>query len=241
MNGMFNGSLFRIYRSPDGAEGGDPGKDGEPGDDNADGDQGDAEHKDEATVEFETWLEKQPKDAQDEYNKLDEAGKAFFRNHSAGLRRALESERSTNKNAKAELKKLKEADDLRKKESMSELDRTKTERDEARNKLTGLEEKLKTERVESAVLFEAAKLGFANPADAIKLIDQGDLKYDPETGKVEGVGKALKALSTDKPYLLGKTDDKGKGKGIGNNTGDKGRKPSAGADERPFVQPGTHL
>lgn len=240
MNVMFNGSLFRKYLAPDGDGGGSGGEGGDkPEDDKPEGDQEDTEPKDEATIEFEAWLEKQPKEVQDQYKGLDAKGQEFFRNHSAGLRKALTSERNINKSAKAELKKLQDADSKRKKEAMSELDRTKTERQEALDQVTGLQAKLKTERIESAVLFEAAKIGFVTPQDAIKLVDQADFKYDEESGKVDGVAKALKALAESKPYLVGKKA--GNGQGVGTNTGRQGRTPPEKIDKPPFVQPGTHL
>lgn len=159
-------------------------------------------------------------------------------NRSSGLRKALESERGLSKSAKKELTKLQAAEEARKKEALSELDRTKLERDEAKTRLTTLEQQLETTRIESSVLFEAAKLRFVDPQDAIKMINRKDITIDAETGEVSGVAEALKALVKAKPYLVangeeGDDKNKSKGKGIGNNT-NKG--PKGKEEEKPNAQ-----
>jgi len=59
----------------------------------------------------------------------------------------------------------------------------------------------KTASISAAVTISAAHLGFADPDDAVKLMDASKVTY--EDGKVSGVDEALKALSTAKPHLLG--------------------------------------
>lgn len=209
MDKMFG---FRLYREANGGGGG--GGDSAGAGDTGQDDQGESKPKDAATIEFEGWLEKQPQDVQDRYSALPEEAQAFYRDQTAGLRKALTSERGLNKEAKARLKQLEEAETRRQRESLTELDRTKAERDDFKGQVTGLQTQIETLRVESAVLFEAAKLRFVAPEDAIALLDRKALKVG-EDGKVEGVTEALKALAKAKPYLVAQPDKTGR---IGTDT-----------------------
>ena len=200
MNKMF-GFGFRLLReNGDGGSGGAGGADGE-GDKKPD-DQGESKPKDAATVEFEKWFGEQPKEVQDKFNALPKDAQTFYIEQTTGLRKALTSERDMNKTSKTRLTALEQAEQDRKKAAMTELERTKTEKEEATAKVTSLEKDLETNRIESAVMFEAAKLNFVTPEDAIKLLDRTALKVDPETKKVVGVAEALTALSKAKPYLI---------------------------------------
>lgn len=57
--------------------------------------------------------------------------------------------------------------------------------------------------LKAEVISKAAALKFANPADALALIDQSKLKVGDD-GEVTGAEELLKALAAAKPYLLAK-------------------------------------
>lgn len=228
MNEMF-GFLFPFLWLDEGAAGGS-GSDGndDHADDNADkggdggdnADQGDTGDKDPAEVEFDAWLEKQPKETRDSYAKMDEDAQKFFRDNTSSLRSALQKERDTGKTAKKSLKAYQDAETKRKRESMTELEKTQAERDEALKQVTGLQSELKGTRIMNAVVTEASKLNFRSPEDAYSLLDSEKITVE-EDGTVKGVTVALKELAKGKPYLI-KTAD---GRDAGTLTGRKGARP----------------
>ncbi len=55
--------------------------------------------------------------------------------------------------------------------------------------------------VSAAIVSEASTAGFANPQDAIVLLDHSGVKID-DKGNVQGAAEAVKQLAEDKKYLL---------------------------------------
>lgn len=55
-------------------------------------------------------------------------------------------------------------------------------------------------RLEAAVIANASKLGFIDPAEAVALVDRGIVKI--ENGTVSGADEAVKKLAEAKPHLL---------------------------------------
>ena len=54
---------------------------------------------------------------------------------------------------------------------------------------------------DAAIISEASKAGFANPQDAIVLLDHSGVEID-DKGNVQGVSDAIKKLADEKKYLL---------------------------------------
>lgn len=112
----------------------------------------------------------------------------------AGLRSALDAERKARDKAEKELKKRDDAE-------LSEVDRLKKqlgERDEA-DKLRDAAEK--ESRVKVAAIGAAARLGFADPDDALRLMDRNAIKFDDATGQPTNVAELTADILKTKPYL----------------------------------------
>jgi hypothetical protein len=72
---------------------------------------------------------------------------------------------------------------------------------EAERELADARELLVRTRIDTQVEREAQALDFEYPDIAPSLIDRGEVEYDPETGRVDGVKKALERLLKAKPGL----------------------------------------
>ena len=120
--------------------------------------------------------------------------------------------------------------------------KAEAEKDTAQSERDALEEQLEDERINHAIEIAAAMMGFHDPKDASGAIDREGLKYDKETGKIEGVDKALEKLVEDKPYLVDAVDDGKKVVKGSPRRKDKGRKTKEvkpkeeAAPERPLVR-----
>jgi len=142
---------------------------------------------------FEDWLAEQPEDVQ-----------KMYKEHTSGLKSALDKERAANKGVAEKLKRLADleaAEKKRKEAEMSELDKAKAKLAEAEQKLAQQTKEMNTFRIKHAVEITAGKLGFQNPEDAYQLADLSAVEITDE-GKVAGVEEALKALAKSRPYLL---------------------------------------
>lgn len=115
--------------------------------------------------------------------------------------------------AKAVLDQWKKDEDAKKtKVELAEglAEKAEKEKDAAQSERDALEEQLEDERINHAIELAAAMMGFHDPKDASGSVDRESLKYDKETGKIEGVDEALDELAKEKPYLVDTVDD-GKG------------------------------
>ncbi len=90
----------------------------------------------------------------------------------------------------------KEQDDLKKKGEWETLATTNEERAKA------AEQKYQNAVIDQAIMTEAAKLGVTDLEAAKLLINRGDIALD-EHGAVSGVAEAVKALVTQRAYLVG--------------------------------------
>lgn len=126
----------------------------------------------------------------------------------AQIRKLNEENADRRKQSKAVQK---ENDDL-KKESLSDSEKTQAELAKLTQSFENSQNQLKTERVRSAVLEEATKLGFTNPADAFSLIDQSKIEI-ADDGKVSGFEESLKVLAESGRLVM--TADEGKGQRFG--------------------------
>jgi len=99
------------------------------------------------------------------------------------------------------LRELEQAEKERKRAEMSELERLQEDLTEAQARLAELELELTQTKLRQAVVSEAARLGFADPDDAWQLLDVAAIEVDDD-GKPTNVGKLLRKLAAQKPYLL---------------------------------------
>ncbi|MFQ5433482.1 MAG: hypothetical protein ACE5FD_01260 [Anaerolineae bacterium] len=102
---------------------------------------------------------------------------------------------------RTELRKLQEAEEKRQRAEMSEVDRLKADLEQAQQQAQQAAEQARTQLIRSAVVAEAAKAGFADPADAVQFVDPTGLAVNDD-GLVDGAADAITALAEQKPYLL---------------------------------------
>ena len=76
------------------------------------------------------------------------------------------------------------------------------ETEKLKKQLSDATEKSRKRIIKAAVMIEAAKVGFHDPADAFALADLSDIEFDDEKDEVAGVEDALKELSKRKPHLI---------------------------------------
>lgn len=124
----------------------------------------------------------------------------FSREYVEGLRK--EAAENRRKAATAEAK-LKEQDDAK----LSETERLQKERDEARTKAEQIEARARQRVIRSEVRVVASELGFADPSDAHRFLDDDAIELDDD-GEPKNVKALLEKLAKDKSYLL-KTEGAG--------------------------------
>jgi len=100
-----------------------------------------------------------------------------------------------------ELETYQKAEQERKEAEMSELEKAQAKIEELQQKALKAEETAKMQAFKAEVAKVSASLGFADPDDAIKMLDA-------ET-ELDGIEDALKELAEAKPYLL-KSENKTK-------------------------------
>ena len=81
-----------------------------------------------------------------------------------------------------------------------------------KKELADAQDKSRKRIVRAAVMIEAARLGFHDPADAFALADLSAVEIDDESDDVTGVDDALKELAKRKPHLV-KAEDSTNGNG----------------------------
>ena len=157
------------------------------------------EKTEQEAADFDAWLAKQPESVQ-----------KLYELKTAGLKSALEKERTASRANKDALKKLADleaAEKTRREAELSEIDKANAKLTEAAQRAERAEQALTNERVKNAVYAEANKAQFGekkskfvSPEIAYKLLDLS--KIEIEDGKVTGVGEMLKALAKENPFLL---------------------------------------
>ena len=95
------------------------------------------------------------------------------------------------------------AEAQRKQAEMTEIEKAQAQAEQARKQYEALRAQSRQVAAESAIINEAAKLNFSDPADAVTLLFAA-VEFD-ENGKPVNVQEAVKALSESKPYLLKST------------------------------------
>ena len=161
--------------------------------------QAEKERSEQEATDFDAWLAKQPESVQ-----------KLYELKTAGLKSALEKERTASRANKDALKKLADleaAEKTRREAELSEIDKANAKLTEAAQRAERAEQALTNERVKNAVYAEANKAQygekkskFVDPEIAYKLLDLSRIEIDG--GKVTGVADLLKALAKDSPFLL---------------------------------------
>lgn len=94
-------------------------------------------------------------------------------------------------------KKAREAEEATK----SELQKLTEKLTKAEQKAAAIQAQAEKALVDAEIIRHATALGFADPSDAVALLDRSGVKVDLEAGKVEGVKEAVEALLKAKPHL----------------------------------------
>ena len=116
-----------------------------------------------------------------------------------------------------------------KQKGLSETEKLQAEIKAGREETKALKENLQAQRVRAAIWSETVNLGFANPDDAIALLDLSEVTETD--GKVTGFEKSLKALAESGRLPMA---DQKKGDGLGTPAG-KGKPTGDKADEAPIT------
>ena len=115
--------------------------------------------------------------------------------------------KAVRKEAAAYRTKLRQAEEdaeTRKRAEMTELERLKADLEAERQARTEAEEQRQRQIARTQVIAAAARLGFNDPEDAIRMLDQSTLEVD-DAGNIDGLDDALSALVKSKPYLIKST------------------------------------
>lgn len=116
------------------------------------------------------------------------------------LHKALKAERDARKLAERQASELDARIKTLETDRLPAAERDAKELAEWREKGKGWESDRKGLVLREAVTRSAARLGFADPLDAFRLLDQTEIDWNRD-GEPQGVVKALEALLKAKPYL----------------------------------------
>lgn len=144
-----------------------------------------------------TAAEEQVSDAQNESGEQADTQKTFDADYVKGLRAEAAKYRREAKAAQEKVKTFEDRD-------LSEQDKALKEANEAKQRAEQAEAALKHERLTGAITRAASKAGFADPDDAVALIDQSKVEYDDD-GKPANIDTLTTDLLKRKPHLKGQT------------------------------------
>lgn len=105
---------------------------------------------------------------------------------------------------RTKLRAAEEAEEQRKRSEMTELEKLKADLEAERQARAAAETQRQQQLLRTQVISAAAKAGFNDPEDAVRLLDQTALEID-DKGQIGGLERELKALLAAKPYLATKT------------------------------------
>lgn len=117
---------------------------------------------------------------------------------------SLEEAKKLRSEASSLRRRLKQFEDQAKADEdakLSEQERNAKRIADLEARLADREQALKERTIKSATVVEAARLGFADPDDALRLLDHSQLDYDDD-GTPTNVAEQLAAMAKTKPYLL---------------------------------------
>lgn len=104
---------------------------------------------------------------------------------------------------RTKLRAAEEAEEQRKRSEMTELEKLKADLQVERQARAAAEQQRQQQLLRTQVVSAAAKAGFNDPEDAIRLLDQTALEID-DKGQIGGLDSELKRLLAAKPYLAAK-------------------------------------
>lgn len=104
-------------------------------------------------------------------------------------------------NWRNKLRQAEEAEAQRQRSEMTELDRIKADLESERQARAHAEQRQREQLIRTQVIAAAARQGFTDPDDAIRMLDVTAFEVD-ESGKIDGLDGALSQLAKSKPYLL---------------------------------------
>lgn len=105
---------------------------------------------------------------------------------------------------RTKLRQAEEAEEQRKRSEMTELDKLKADLEAERQARAQAEEQRRNQLIRTQVITAAARAGFNDPEDAMRMLDTSTLEVD-DAGAVDGLEAALSALAKAKPYLIKST------------------------------------
>jgi hypothetical protein len=105
---------------------------------------------------------------------------------------------------RTKLRQAEEADEQRKRSEMTELEKLKADLEAERQARAAAEQQRQQQLLRTQVISAAAKAGFNDPEDAVRLLDAQALEID-DHGQIGGLDSELKRLLAAKPYLAAKT------------------------------------
>jgi hypothetical protein len=118
----------------------------------------------------------------------------------ATVRRKLADFERDNAKYRKRIASFETAEQERQQANLSEMEKAQQRIAELEREKTALETQRQELRVREAIVGTASRLGFTDPADAIRLLDVASLEY-ADDGTPKDVEQALKALLAAKPYL----------------------------------------
>lgn len=101
---------------------------------------------------------------------------------------------------RTKLRKAEEAEEQRKRSEMTELEALKADLEAERQARAQAETQRTQQLLRTQVISAAAKMGYNDPEDAVRMLDQTALELD-DKGQIGGLERELKALLAAKPYL----------------------------------------
>lgn len=101
---------------------------------------------------------------------------------------------------RTKLRKAEEAEEQRRRSEMTELEKLKADLEAERQARAAAETQRTQQLLRTQVISAAAKAGFNDPEDAVRMLDQTALEID-DKGQIGGLERELKALLAAKPYL----------------------------------------
>lgn len=99
------------------------------------------------------------------------------------------------------LRQAEEEAEARKRAEMTELERVKADLEAERKARQEADDRRQALALRTQVVTAAARMNFADPEDALRMLDQSALEVD-DAGNIDGLDAALNALAKAKPYLI---------------------------------------
>lgn len=142
---------------------------------------------------------KTPQDGATENNPAPE--KTFSEGYVKDLRDENAKWRTQLRDVQQRLEALQSEKEQREAKELAEQGEYQTLYEQEQQRAQELQEQLRERDIRNAVALEAGKLGFTDPADALRMLDTKTLTVQDD-GTVQGVQEALQQLAENKPYLL---------------------------------------